>query len=271
MDKGYLSEDTRGRATHVTLTDKAWSWAGRTHDVQLPQSDAGAEALQGLLRSVLPFLQERELTLAQVFAGRTVSVAAEASAVASKVAKGRKAGKESGKAKVVKGRETGKANESSEAKVAKGSNAGKADKSGEAKARPARKPANAKVGKARKARTKFAKVDKTAGAKTQSTRNASSPRKGVAASIVPTLIDRLEEACLKLANGRRKQRVRLSDLRDDLCEVPRGELDQALLALQDAGRAVLYRDDNSAALTEADHAAALIVGEAPRHIIYLEA
>jgi hypothetical protein len=48
-------------------------------------------------------------------------------------------------------------------------------------------------------------------------------------------------------------------------------LDATLLALQDAGRAVLYRDDNTSGLTAVDHEAALYVGDAPRHLVYLEA
>lgn len=45
---------------------------------------------------------------------------------------------------------------------------------------------------------------------------------------------------------------------------------KALLTLQDQGRLVPYRDDNTASLTDADHRAAIIVGEAPRHLVLLE-
>ncbi len=161
LDQGYLSLEKRGAAGHLILTNKAWEWAEKTHDVELMRSNSrdGAVALQGLLHKLLPFLQEHELPLASLFSAR------------------------------------------------------------------------------------------------QNT----------------SLASRVEHACLQLAGGQRKQRVRLSALRQALPAVPRSSLDQTLLELQDAGRAVLYRDDNSAGLKEADHEAALLVGGAPRHIIYLEA
>jgi hypothetical protein len=161
LDQGYLTIEKRGAAGHLILTNKAWAWAEKTHDVELMQSNSkiGAVALQGLLHKLLPFLQEHELPLASLFSAR------------------------------------------------------------------------------------------------QNTSVAS----------------RVEHACLELTGGQRQQRVRLSALRQALPDVPRPSLDQTLLELQDAGRAVLYRDDNSAGLKEADHQAALLVGGAPRHIIYLEA
>jgi hypothetical protein len=184
LDEGYLSVDKRGRRSHLVMTDKAWAWAERSEDVQFSNSKEGAAALQGLLKSLLPFLHEHELPLATVFSGRK-----------------------------------GSRGENSHAEAAR-------------------------------------------------TDTAS----GVSSELdVVDLVGRVEATCLELTNGRRQQRVRLSALRDALATVPRHALDQALLALQDAERAVLYRDDNSAALSEADHAAALVVGEAPRHIIYLEA
>lgn len=81
----------------------------------------------------------------------------------------------------------------------------------------------------------------------------------------------IERACVDLTGGRRQERVRLTALRKKLRAVSREKLDAALLELQDQGRLVLYRDDNTSALTEADHDAALIVGNAPRHLVYLEA
>src|SRR5690606_175277 len=86
-----------------------------------------------------------------------------------------------------------------------------------------------------------------------------------------SLSERIEQAYLELTGGRRQQRVRLRDLRAALVDVPRDAVDHALLELQDEDRAVLYRDDNTAALSDADHAAALFVADAPRHLIYLEA
>ena len=64
--------------------------------------------------------------------------------------------------------------------------------------------------------------------------------------------------------------MRLAALRDRLGEVPRDRLDSSLLEMQDAGRVVLYRLDNPLELTAADHQAALVIGENPRHLVYLE-
>jgi hypothetical protein len=198
LDKGYLSADGRGkgggRPIHLVLTDRAWSWAGRTHDVELLQSNSpvGADVLQALLSRLLPFLQEHELPLASVLAGRKVEVVTH---------------------------EAAGPDDELLVRVSNGA-----------------------------------------------VSHGVSGAHGVA-----SLSERVEAACLNLTCGQRKQRVRLSALRGNMTDVPREALDQALLDLQDAGRAVLYRDDNSAALTDADHAAALVVGEAPRHIIYLEA
>jgi hypothetical protein len=85
------------------------------------------------------------------------------------------------------------------------------------------------------------------------------------------LSQRIEAACLALSGGARKARVRLTALRRALSGVDRAALDEALLSMQDGGQIVLYRDDNSAGLTQDDHEAALHVGGAPRHIVYLEA
>lgn len=183
VQQGYLSMDQRGPGEHLVLTDKAWAWAERTHDVTLLRSNSnvGAIALEGLLRRLLPFLAERELPLASLF--------------------------------------------------------------------PTSPPREEKV----------------------ATTLPSSRRPAAKRKRKPPLKTRIEQTCLDLSGGQRKRRVRLSALRGALGDVRKNDLDKALLALQDAGRAVLYRDDNSAGLTSADHDAALIVGGAPRHIIYLEA
>jgi hypothetical protein len=52
--------------------------------------------------------------------------------------------------------------------------------------------------------------------------------------------------------------------------VARGKVDQSLLALQEARRLVLYREDNSAALSEDDRLAALLINNEPRHLVMLE-
>ena len=102
--------------------------------------------------------------------------------------------------------------------------------------------------------------------------NTEAPRPPPALPLVTApLATQIESACLSLADGARKTRVRLSALRRVLSAVDRNTLDHALLTLQDKGRLHLYREDNSAALTEDDHSAAILVGDAPRHLVLLEA
>lgn len=83
--------------------------------------------------------------------------------------------------------------------------------------------------------------------------------------------ERIREAIFAIGGGSTHQRVRLSDLRASLEDVPRERLDRELLAMQAGHRLVLYRLDNPAELTAADRQAELFVGGHPRHLVYLEA
>jgi hypothetical protein len=193
FDNGFLSVDRRrghkGRAAdHIILTEKAWAWASRGFDVEIMHSKFAAHALQGLLRRLLPFLNAREIALAEVFS-RGGASEKRVSAAASKKRRG----------------------------VADGS-------------------------------------------------------KSLSPLLVPEPTwTQIEEACVSLGGGARKARVRLSSLRKALPTISRQRLDKALVALQRQQRLVLYRDDNTPALTAEDHAAALIIGDSPRHLVYLEA
>jgi hypothetical protein len=80
----------------------------------------------------------------------------------------------------------------------------------------------------------------------------------------------IRAACLALANGQIKKRVRLSELRRTL-STNRETLDSMLVAMQTKGRLVLYRMDNSAEVTRDDEQAALFIAGEPRHLVYLEA
>lgn len=207
VEAGYLSEFKREgkRGTYLALTDKAWAWAQDTVDVELMRSAVGAKTLQGLLRRLLPYLQQNGVPLAALFTvpteGRPQPTPPSDSSPSSR---------------------TGSASETEP-----GSGASSA--------------------------------------------KATDPAQGAGPAPNPdALWVELEAACLSLGSGARKRRVRLSALRERLASVPRSALDEALRAAQRAGRVVLYRDDNTAALTPADHEAALIVGGAPRHIVYLE-
>lgn len=174
LAQGYVTVEKRGRAQHLLLTDKAWAWAERTGDVRLMKSNSkvGAEALEGLLHRLIPFLDEKQFPLASIFIPAPIP--------------------EPDPGSTTKGLDLG------------------------------------------------------------------------------TLTLLIEQACLRLTGGRRKERVSLAALRAKLVTVPRAELDEALRQLQRDGKLVLFREDNTAALTPADHDAALVVGDSPRHIVYLE-
>jgi hypothetical protein len=88
--------------------------------------------------------------------------------------------------------------------------------------------------------------------------------------VPPDLEARVREACLNLAQGHTKQRIRLTDLRREV-HAPREVVDQALTAMQNSGKLVLMRLDNPAELTQEDDAAALSIAGNPRHLVYLEA
>lgn len=85
-----------------------------------------------------------------------------------------------------------------------------------------------------------------------------------------TLEARVRQACLDLAHGNVKERVRLKDLRRKV-RASRAVMDQALTAMQNSGKLVLMRLDNPAELTREDAAAALSIAGNPRHLVYLEA
>jgi hypothetical protein len=63
--------------------------------------------------------------------------------------------------------------------------------------------------------------------------------------------------------------LRFAELRRALPEFGRGDVDQALMALQKAGDLVLYPFDNPALITEDDRRAVLMVAGAARHYLFL--
>lgn len=98
---------------------------------------------------------------------------------------------------------------------------------------------------------------------------AATERKSLPPDAPAELFPRIREAYLAVTGGLLNVRALLKDLRPHLGDVPRATLDAALIAMQREGLAVLFRQDNGAALTPADRAAALtIVGE-PRHILWI--
>jgi hypothetical protein len=140
-----------------------------------------------------------------------------------------------------------------------------------AKATKTRSKKKAKTkAKAPKTKKAKAKAPKTKKAKARAPKTKK-PKTAKAGKTTPSLDKRIEQACLKLTQGARQTRVTLRDLRAELWDVAREDLDGALLALQREKKLVLYREDNSAALRPEDHQAALFVGNEPRHLVLLEA
>ncbi|CAH2601345.1 conserved protein of unknown function [Rhodovastum atsumiense] len=84
------------------------------------------------------------------------------------------------------------------------------------------------------------------------------------------LAGRIRAAYLAESGGSVNRRVRLAALRARLAEVPRAELDTALLALAQDGGAGLLPLDDPTEIGAADHAAAIAVGTQMRHILWLD-
>lgn len=81
---------------------------------------------------------------------------------------------------------------------------------------------------------------------------------------------RIIDACRELTDGVYNTRIRLSDLRHQLADVPRPELDEALKELERERAAALMPLDDPREIQPADEEAAMTnsIGE-PRHILYL--
>lgn len=84
------------------------------------------------------------------------------------------------------------------------------------------------------------------------------------------LPERVLQACSRLGGGKLRQRILLADLRRELADVPRDELDRVLLGLQEQERLSLHRLDNAMEVTPEDDRAALSIAGNPRHFAYLE-
>lgn len=81
---------------------------------------------------------------------------------------------------------------------------------------------------------------------------------------------RITAVCKEITHGDSNKEVRLTALRAKLGHVTKSEVDAQLIKLHDAGRIALYRDDNTAAVSAADARDALMVGDSPRHLLYLK-
>jgi hypothetical protein len=86
---------------------------------------------------------------------------------------------------------------------------------------------------------------------------------------IADLEERIRRACLQLTGGARHVRVHLHQLRRVLSDVPRAELDAALLAMQRDAKLVLFNLDNQREITAEDRQAALYIAGEPRYVLRL--
>ena len=182
IEQGFLSKRKRAgsRAEFLVVEDPGWEWASHASEVKFNDAPTASRALQGLVRRLIPFLEQNDLALAALFRD-----------------------------------EAGAPDEAPAAPIA--------------------------------------------------------PAATAAPDAPDSIGARVEQACLSLSGGTKKSRVRLSALRNALPAISRQQLDTALIEMQREHRLVLYREDNTPSLTAEDHAAALLVGDSPRHLVYLEA
>ena len=80
----------------------------------------------------------------------------------------------------------------------------------------------------------------------------------------------IRSAYLELSGGRWETRLRLAQLRARLAGYARAAQDEALLRMQREGRLVLYPLDDPQDTSAADREAALFLGGAPRHLVYMK-
>ncbi len=80
---------------------------------------------------------------------------------------------------------------------------------------------------------------------------------------------RLRAAYLEATGGKLNARALLKDIRAKL-NIDRQTFDTALKAFQAEAKLQLYPSDNRLELTEADKAAAVMIGGEPRHILWIE-
>jgi hypothetical protein len=84
-----------------------------------------------------------------------------------------------------------------------------------------------------------------------------------------SLRERIRTAYRDAAGGFNR-RALLRDIRTRLRDVDRATLDEALKRMQRNGDAALMQFDNKLEITDADRAAALQIGQEPRHILWIE-
>jgi hypothetical protein len=84
-----------------------------------------------------------------------------------------------------------------------------------------------------------------------------------------SLRERIRGAYLEVTGGGFNKRALLKDIRARLHSVDRQALDEALKRMQREDEASLMQLDNQVEITDADRAAALHIGNEPRHILWI--
>jgi hypothetical protein len=134
----------------------------------------------------------------------------------------------------------------------------------------ASKKADSKKADSKKADSKKAdskKADsKKADSKKAASKKAASDKKTNGTKSLAALV---RAACLHAASGRTHVRVRLTDVRNALSDVPRASLDEALLEMLQSGVAVFFRLDDPQERLSADERDALNIAGTPHHVLYL--
>lgn len=83
---------------------------------------------------------------------------------------------------------------------------------------------------------------------------------------MPSITAQIEQAYTSLARAPRDW-IRLADLRAHLPAIPRSEVDAALWSLYHARSINMHPEENAKTLSEADHAAALRLGDTDVHLL----
>jgi hypothetical protein len=84
------------------------------------------------------------------------------------------------------------------------------------------------------------------------------------------LEEKIREAYLEVSGGSYNVRVRLSELRQHLEDIPRADIDRMLGEMELAGRLVLMPINDPQDISSEDEKAAIDVGGHKRHVIYMK-
>lgn len=96
------------------------------------------------------------------------------------------------------------------------------------------------------------------------------PGKNGARPYLQDVQSQVRAAYLSLTGGHLKTRCLLRELRDELPEITRDRMDQAIQSMVALGDAILFRLDNRIEVTPADTAASIFAGGEQQHILWID-